>query len=96
MAGKQRRPRLRASLVFWDAKDERYKMTTPKTAMAAKILQEKGTAVEAVFLLTNVLDPVDAKSIAQFRECMVDSEIGACFYSKGPVTYDMLKGLGLM
>jgi hypothetical protein len=87
---KQRRPQLKACLAFWDPEKLRYRMTTPKTARAAK-----GIKADAVFLLTATLDSKDAKNIATLRECLAESEIGACFYARGPVTYDMLKALGL-
>lgn len=90
------RPRLRACLVYWDEAKKRYRITTPKTAKAAvKDFADGKLKADAVFLLTDVLDPRDAVAIAGFRNTLAESEIGACFYSKGPVTFDMLKGMGL-
>jgi hypothetical protein len=89
-----KRPHLKASLVFWNAEKKRFQMTTPMTSRAAMAKKEKGNLrVEAVFIPADTLDPRDAKSIAQFRECMADSEIGATFNFKGPVTFEMIQAL---
>lgn len=88
---RQRRPKLKGSIVFWDEEKKRYRITTPKTAKAAKAFK-----AEAIFLLTDTLDTRDAEDMATFRECLAESEIAACFYKKGPITYDTLKALGLV
>ena len=91
MTGKVRRPKLRGCVVYWDDAKKRYRITTPKSAKAAMAV--KAPKAEAIFLLTDTLDPKDAGDIATFRECLYQSNIAACYYARGPITTDIIARL---
>lgn len=88
-----RRPKLRACLVFWDAEKKRFKMTAPKTAGAAKKDFDNGISYDAVFLLTDTLEKRFLADIALYQQTMQNSEIGGTFYSRGRISVDELRAL---
>ena len=81
-----RRPKLKACLVFWDDDKKRFRMTTPKTAQAAS----KFGPYDTVFLLTDKLEPRFKKDIELFQLGMAGSEVGMTCTQRGRVTFDDL------
>lgn len=83
-----RRPKLRACLVYWDEGKKRFRMTTPKTAKVAA-----GMKFDALFLLTDVLEKRFLPDIESFQQGMAESEIGMTCTLRGRIGFQDLEKL---